>query len=108
MGADRQLNDDLVVGFSVSVEDNRFLGFGDFWRVESSGYTIGPYLGYRLSPAWTLDASLVAGRLDSENRIDSLVGTISGDYTTNRYLATLSATGQYTVCLLYTSDAADE
>ncbi len=97
LGADRQLNDDLVVGFSVSVEDNRFLGFGDFWRVESSGYTIGPYLGYRLSSAWTLDASLAAGRLDSESRIDSLVGTISGDYTTNRYLATLSARGQYAV-----------
>jgi hypothetical protein len=97
LGADRQLNDDLVVGFSVSVEDNRFLGFGDSWRVESSGYTIGPYLGYRLSSAWTLDASLAAGRLDSDSRIDSLVGTISGDYTTNRYLATLSARGQYVV-----------
>jgi outer membrane autotransporter protein len=91
LGADRRVKADLVAGVSLSLEDNRSEGFGGAMVNESNGFSIGPYIGYRLTPEWSMDASLGFGRLENDNRIDVL----SGRYTTNRYSASVNTTGQY-------------
>jgi hypothetical protein len=91
IGADRRISSDLVAGINATVEGNNSDGFGGEFAADSNGFSIGPYVGYRISQHWSLDASLGYGRLQNDSRIADLTGS----YTTQRYSAAVNATGQY-------------
>ncbi|MEH6614861.1 autotransporter outer membrane beta-barrel domain-containing protein [Pseudomonas marincola] len=93
IGADHRLNQDLAVGLMTIFERNRSSGFNDEWKVRSDGFSVGPYVAYRLNPQWSIDSSLGIGVLNNENQISVL----KEEYETQRYALSMSATGQYNV-----------
>ncbi|UUY09369.1 autotransporter domain-containing protein [Pseudomonas sp. J452] len=91
IGADRRLDNDLVVGLMGIAERNRSKGFDDDWEVRSDGYSAGPYLAYRLTPSLAMDLSLTVGQLDNDNRVLIL----RERFDTQRYALSTSLSGQY-------------
>jgi outer membrane autotransporter protein len=91
IGADYRFSAALVAGGNLAFEEGGSEAFDDNMLGDSNGFSIGPYLAWRLSPAWVLDASLGYARTESETRIVVL----SGSNTTHRYSAGLTASGEY-------------
>lgn len=91
IGADKRVREDLVAGLMVILEKTRSGGFDGDLHYDSSGFSIGPYLAYRLSREWTFDASFSLGRTENEQRIVGLTGR----YATYKSALSLSVTGDY-------------
>jgi outer membrane autotransporter protein len=92
-GLDRRLNDNVVVGTTVALQTSRTTGFGDFLTSESNGFSIGPYLAFRLSRQWAVDASLTYGR--SRNELDLTV--VSGNFSPETFSGAVNLHGQYNI-----------
>lgn len=92
-GLDRQLTPDVVAGFSVGAQSSRGSGFSDFMRSSTEGYTIGPYLAFRLSDNWAIDGSFNYSRTQS----DVHVVVLDGGATLQAYSGSVNLHGQYTV-----------
>ena len=92
-GADGKLAEDLALGLSFGLEGYRSTGFNRLMRAESRGFNIGPYIAYRLSPNWAIDASLSYGLSSNDLRILYL----AGDYQTQRFSISSNLHGQYEV-----------
>lgn len=82
-GVDYSLTDKLLVGAAVSVSGSGFDSRTSDLETDEVSFGINPYLAYRLSDVWTIDAiaGLSTGSADSERS----AGTIKGDYAVNRY-----------------------
>jgi outer membrane autotransporter protein len=91
LGIDRSLTQSLVAGMSLSVATNHTDEFHGISRVESIGLTVSPYVGFRLRPEWTLNASIGFGWTDNDHQ----VGPLSASYDSWQYSGSLSATGHY-------------
>jgi hypothetical protein len=91
IGADHRFSDRFIAGASVTANDGSTGSFNDTWITDSNGFTVGPYVGYRLSSAWTLNGSVSAGWTEHEQR----VAVLSASYRSQQYSTSVSATGQY-------------
>ncbi|RVM46301.1 autotransporter domain-containing protein [Sinorhizobium meliloti] len=91
MGLDRRITDDLVLGMSFSLEDSSTDAFSGSLDIDTEGFSFGPYLAYRLSKHWAVDASLTYGRYN--NDVD--LSVLSGDYDSERFAGQVSLNGQY-------------
>ncbi|MGQ7249501.1 autotransporter domain-containing protein [Halomonas sp. V046] len=113
VGADRWVAEDTVAGVSVSVDSSRSDGFGGAWENASDGFSVSPYVAYRLSRDWALDASLIWRFGDNETDI----ATLEGDYDTESFGGAINAHGQYhwgeallrpTVSVYYSHERSDD
>lgn len=91
LGGDRRISTDLVVGILASHEDSRTTGFDRDMRLDSGGFSAGPYFGYRLTNRWALDGVFEYGQMTNDSRIVSL----NGQFDSDRYSAALTLTGQF-------------
>jgi len=64
LGGDYRLTDTLVLGISVAVDDTRIDTRYNGGRLTGRGYNIAPYLGWQITEAWSLDATIGIGRAD--------------------------------------------
>ncbi|WP_170156840.1 autotransporter outer membrane beta-barrel domain-containing protein [Roseimicrobium gellanilyticum] len=90
-GFDRRLGSAFTLGVMGSFEDYQSTALTGIVETDSEGFSVGPYLTCQVSPRWTLDASFGYGRSENEIRLLQL----EGDYTTERYSGSLSATGNF-------------
>ncbi|WP_272950647.1 autotransporter outer membrane beta-barrel domain-containing protein [Sinorhizobium meliloti] len=88
MGLDRRITD-LVLGMSFSLEDSSTDAFSGSLDIDTEGFSFGPYLAYRLSKHWAVDASLTYGRYN--NDVD--LSVLSGDYDSERFAGEVSLHG---------------
>ena len=93
VGADRQINNNSVLGLVLAKINGHSSSFNDNWQTHANGFYVGPYLGYRFSENWVLDSQLTYGLLRNTNDIRNS----SGNYVSHAYSASLTATGQYYV-----------
>jgi hypothetical protein len=92
-GLDRRLHDDVVFGVLASLQDSRSEGFGDTLRVDTTGFSIGPYVAVRLSRHWAMDATLTYGQVKNEVRL----AILNGSYRPEIYSGSFTLHGQYDV-----------
>ncbi|GAU86063.1 hypothetical protein BIWAKO_06011 [Bosea sp. BIWAKO-01] len=92
-GVDRSITEDTVAGLSISLEGSRTRGFDGFMKARSNGVTAGPYVAYRLSPNWAIDASLTYGAY--ENTLE--LSVLEGSYLSQRIAGSVTLHGQYTL-----------
>ena len=90
-GADRQITDRLIAGASLTLQRSHTDGFSHNWTLDTDGIVAGPYVGFRLSSAWTLDGSVSFGWLDNDQHL----ATFAGSYGSMQYSTSESVTGQY-------------
>jgi hypothetical protein len=91
-GLDRRLGAATVAGFMVSL-DVGSTSSGDALRSNSTGFTLGPYLAFRLSEHWAVDASLSYGQL----WIDQQIAFLNGSYISRVYSGSTNLHGQYQI-----------
>ena len=91
IGIDRRLSDDLVAGFSVSIESGQSDGYGGTMHSDFESYTAGPYVALRLSPRWAVDASASYSFADNNLELASL----DGSYDSQQYSGSINVHGQY-------------
>jgi len=92
-GIDRRLNTDVVVGLTGSMQSSTSKGFDDQMRVETQGYSVGPYVAVRLSPHWAMDATFTYGQVKNDVRL----AILNGSYKPEIYSGSFTLHGQYTV-----------
>lgn len=93
VGADRQINEDLVAGIMFGKMNGYSSSFNNNWKTHANGFMVGPYFGYRFSPTWVLDGSVGYNQTNNDNDIASL----DGSYLSHAYSLTLQGIGQYPV-----------
>ncbi|WP_146164646.1 autotransporter outer membrane beta-barrel domain-containing protein [Halomonas litopenaei] len=113
VGVDRWVSEQTVAGGSFSVDSSRSDNFGGAWDSDSDGFSISPYVAYRLSERWALDASLIWRWGDN----DTELATLEGSFDTRSFGGALNAHGQYrwgeallrpTVSLFYSRERSDD
>ena len=113
VGVDRWVSEQAVAGVSFSVDSSRSDNFGGAWDSDSDGFSISPYVAYRLSERWALDASLIWRWGDN----DTELATLDGSFDTRSFGGALNAHGQYrwgeallrpTVSLFYSRERSDD
>jgi hypothetical protein len=97
LGADRRVDDAMVAGIMLSLENSRTDAYGGEQQVDVNGFMVGPYMSYQFSPAWSLYASFNLGHFNQDQQLSTLSG--SGDV--QRYALTLNAEGQYALDEVY-------
>jgi hypothetical protein len=90
-GLTRKLTPDLLVGILGGYEHFNYTEQAISGRLTGDGWTVGTYLGWRLTPTLRFDA-LVAG---SEIGYAGAAGTASGNFSGGRLLASGALTGTY-------------
>ncbi|WP_175558022.1 autotransporter outer membrane beta-barrel domain-containing protein [Roseibium suaedae] len=90
-GIDRKLTENLVAGFSLTLESTKTDGFNSNLRIDTQGFEVGPYVAMRLSQHWAVDGSLSYGYATNENEL--LV--LDGNYSSHQFGASFSLHGQY-------------
>jgi hypothetical protein len=91
VGLTRKLTPDLLVGILGGYEHFNYTEQAISGRLTGDGWTVGTYLGWRLTPTLRFDA-LVAG---SEIGYAGVAGTASGNFSGGRLLASGALTGTY-------------
>lgn len=91
IGADRRINNKLVIGGMLNYNTAESSSFDDSWKTNSQGFSVGPYFGYIFLPNWALDGTVGFGQFENKNNISIL----NSKYTTNIYAASFMATGVY-------------
>ncbi|MBN8412561.1 autotransporter outer membrane beta-barrel domain-containing protein [Halomonas litopenaei] len=113
VGVDRWVSDQAVAGVSFSVDSSHADNFGGAWENDSDGFSVSPYVAYRLSDRWALDASLIWRWGDN----DSELATLEGSYDTRSFGGAVNAHGQYrwgqallrpTLSLFYSHERSDD
>jgi hypothetical protein len=91
LGVDRRLNDDVVVGVSISASDSRTDGFDDSLQSKATGFSVGPYVAVRLSRHWAMDATFSYGQVKNEVHL----AILSGSYSSQVYSGSTTLHGQF-------------
>ncbi len=91
VGLDRRLDSGLIAGLMLGANRSTSEVFDGAMRVESNGFTVGPYVAYPVSANWVLDGALLFGQSNNSQRL--LV--LNGDFVTNSYSVSANANGQY-------------
>lgn len=97
LGADRRVDDAMVAGMMLSLENSRTDVYGGEQQVDVNGFMVGPYMAYQLSPTWSLYANFNLGHFNQDQQLSTLSG--SGDV--QRYALTVNAEGQYMLDEVY-------
>jgi Autotransporter beta-domain len=86
-GIDYTIGDNLIVGVAVSDERTRVdLNFNG-GKISANGNTIAPYLGWRITPNWQMDATIGFGSTSLSSVDNSVAGGITGNNKDKRTLA---------------------
>jgi hypothetical protein len=88
---DRQITDDVVGGVTLTLTNGSTTGFDDAFKIDTHGFSVGPYVAVRLTPHWAVDGSLTYGR----NENDMELAFLQGSYVSESYTAESSLHGQY-------------
>jgi len=91
LGSDTAISDRFLMGATFSLEENTMEAFSGSWRVNTDGFSVGPYFNYQLSEHWSLDASVGINQSDHEGQIDIL----RGSYSSQRLFGALGLSAQY-------------
>ena len=91
VGLDRKVSSDVVVGFTVSLEDSSSTGYGGFFQSKARGITVGPYAAYAMSPNWAIDAALGYNRSSNDLGLAMMDGT----FLSQRLSGAVNLHGQY-------------
>jgi outer membrane autotransporter protein len=93
VGLDRRLNEDVVLGLSLSLQSSSTDMFSGHLESKSKGFTVGPYLAVRLTPHWAINLSASYGQSDNDLRILFLDGGSLSQF----YSGSIELHGQYSV-----------
>lgn len=91
LGADHRVDDAMVAGMMLSLENSRTDAYGGEQQIDVDGFMLGPYMAYQLSPTWSLYANVNMGHFNQDQQLS----TLSGNGDVRRYTLTLNAEGQY-------------
>jgi Autotransporter beta-domain len=90
-GMDRRLGENVALGVELSALNSQTDGFHDVLQFDDSGFSVGPYLAFRLSPQWAIETSLTYGQYDNDVRLSVL----EGSYQSRQWSGNVAAHGQY-------------
>ena len=88
-GLDYTFDNRLVVGLALSGERTRIDTSYNGGKLSGNGSTVVPYLGWRISNAYLLDASIGVGSTNLNYTDNSVAGGITGSNKDKRSLATV-------------------
>jgi len=91
IGVDKVVRRGMILGWMFSWQDSDTSRYADQSRIDSEGYTTGPYFAWQIGERWMFDASAYFGANDTSQRI--LV--LSGGYDSKSYGAAAGLTGSY-------------
>lgn len=91
LGTDRLLKQNLALGMLLAFQNGNTTSFGGNWITNSNGLTVGPYLGYQVSPKWAINASLGYG--DSTNDVN--IANFNGSYIAQSCSLEVDIVGKY-------------
>jgi hypothetical protein len=94
-GIDYTFGSRVIVGLAVSAERTRVDTAYNNGSLNGRGNTFAPYLSWAISRAWTLDASLGAGRTTLNSTDKGFVGGATGSTRDNRGFASLGLFYRY-------------
>ena len=92
-GADIQVSSNTVMGFMVSW-DSMSEDITAAYDISGDGYLVGPYFATAISEQLFLSGRLAFGKSDNSTEVDINGTSYSGDFDTDRSLATLTLTGE--------------
>lgn len=90
IGIDYTFANNLVTGVAVGWDQTRVGTSFNGGNLKANGYMVAPYLSWRFTPAWSLDATLGFGHSNISQTDNSVVGGLSGGYGDDRFLGALS------------------
>ncbi len=96
IGADYLLAPGVLVGALVQIDDTNedIKDPARFGKIDGTGWMAGPYVGVKLRDNLFFDARAAWGRSDNDILLtDAAAGTRSGNFDTDRWLASASLTG---------------
>jgi hypothetical protein len=90
-GMDKLINNNFVTGIQVAGTRANSSGFQGDLTSNTSGFLVGPYASYRITPAWSLYGSLGIGQQTNNFQILGLTGSSKS----TQYNFALQAEGQF-------------
>ena len=93
LGADYLMSPDLLVGGMLQYDRLTDSNDSDNSRTEGTGWMVGPYVTARLQENLYLDARVAGGKSDNDV---TPVGTYTDSFSSTRWLADISLTGEFT------------
>lgn len=114
-GIDYKFNDRGVAGLSVGYENTDIDTKFNNGKFEGNGITVAPYVGYALTPNWSVDASVGHTWVDYD--VSRNNDTAKGSYEASRWFGAANLTGAYAVDrwrlspkvgVLYLKESADD
>ena len=92
-GIDHRFENDVVVGMAFGYERTDLNVKFNSGSLESNGITVAPYMGFKVTPNWSVDLSVGYTRLDYDTT-NGLNGT-SGSFNADRYFGAANLVGAY-------------
>jgi len=90
LGIDYTFANNVVAGVAVGWDQTRVGTSFNGGNLRANGYMVAPYLSWRFTPAWALDATLGFGRSNIDQADNSVPGSLTGSYNDRRFLGSLS------------------
>ena len=90
VGIDYTFSNNATVGVAAAWDQSRIGTTFNGGNLNSNGNMVAPYLSWRFSQAWSLDASLGLGRSNISQVDNSAPGGIYGNYSDKRFLASVA------------------
>jgi hypothetical protein len=90
IGVDYTFANNATVGVVAGWDQTRVNTTFNGGNLGTNGNIVAPYLSWRFTPAWSLDASLGFGRANTSQTDNSVVGGITGNYSDKRTLGSVS------------------
>ncbi len=87
-GLDYTFGDNLIIGVAVSDERTRVSTPFNGGSLSGNGNTIAPYLGWRITPSWQMDATVGFGTTNL-NSVDNSAGSVTGSNKDKRTMASV-------------------
>jgi uncharacterized repeat protein (TIGR01451 family) len=95
-GVTRRLTPDFLIGAVGGYENFNYSSTTLNGRLKGDGWTVGGYLGWRISPGIRFDAGLARSGVS----YDGVSGTASATFPGSRWIGTAALTGMYKIALL--------
>ncbi|HEX4326143.1 MAG TPA: autotransporter outer membrane beta-barrel domain-containing protein [Burkholderiales bacterium] len=90
IGIDYSFANNLTAGVAVGWDQTRVGTSFNGGSLNADGYMVAPYLSWRFTPAWSVDATLGFGHSNISQVDNSTPGGITGNYGDDRFLGSLS------------------
>jgi len=90
VGVDYTFANNATVGVAAGWDQTRVNTTFNGGNLGTNGNMVAPYLSWRFTPAWSLDASVGFGRSNTSQTDNSVVGGITGNYSDQRMLGSVS------------------